>query len=120
MNRQCHDFKHLSPPARPRRPMAGLALSGLTAALVAACSTAPVTTSGPAVPPLERSDSPPPGAGNSATASQKKSYTVKRGGAFYKDDGPGDSPPDNLADIPDAMPRLEPLHRFANRPYAVF
>ena len=45
--------------------------------------------------------------------------TQKRGGAYYKDDGPGDEIPDNLDDIPDAQPRLEPLHRFANRPYVV-
>jgi rare lipoprotein A len=38
---------------------------------------------------------------------------------YYKDDGPGDSPPGNLDAIPDATPRLEPLNRFANRPYTV-
>jgi len=38
-------------------------------------------------------------------------------GAYYKDDGPGENPPANLASIPDAVPRAEPLHRFANRPY---
>ena len=38
---------------------------------------------------------------------------------YYKDDGPGDAPPANLDQIPDATPRLEPLHRFANRPYTV-
>ncbi len=38
---------------------------------------------------------------------------------YYKDDGPGDNPPANLDSIPDAMPRLEPLRRFANRPYTV-
>ena len=38
-------------------------------------------------------------------------------GAYYKDDGPGDNPPANLASIPDAVPRAEPPHRFANRPY---
>jgi rare lipoprotein A len=41
-------------------------------------------------------------------------------GAYYKDDGPGENPPPNLAAIPDAVPRAEPLHRFANRPYQVF
>ena len=41
-------------------------------------------------------------------------------GAFYKDDGPGANPPPDLAAIPDAVPRTEPLHRFANRPYQVF
>jgi rare lipoprotein A len=38
---------------------------------------------------------------------------------YYKDDGPGDNPPANLDSIPDATPRLEPLNRFANRPYTV-
>lgn len=43
----------------------------------------------------------------------------KKGG-YYKDDGPHANPPDNLASVPDATPRAEPLHRFANRPYEVF
>ena len=54
-------------------------------------------------------------------ASTRKSTVVqKRGGAYYKDDGPGDDIPDNLDELPDAEPRDEPLHRFANRPYVVF
>ena len=43
----------------------------------------------------------------------------KKGG-YYKDDGPGANAPSNLASVPDARPRTEPLHRFANRPYEVF
>lgn len=43
---------------------------------------------------------------------------VVRPGGYYKDDGPGDDPPPNLADVPDAQPRTEPLHRFANEPYS--
>ena len=43
-----------------------------------------------------------------------------RPGAYYQDDGPGANPPDNLDAIPDATPRVEALHRFANRPYTVF
>jgi len=39
---------------------------------------------------------------------------------YYKDDGPGESPPTNLDSIPDAQPRPEALHRSANRPYTVF
>jgi rare lipoprotein A len=38
---------------------------------------------------------------------------------YYKDDGPGANPPADLDALPDAVPRLEPLHRFANRPYTV-
>ena len=41
-------------------------------------------------------------------------------GKYYSDDGPPLSVPDNLAQIPDAVPRDEPFHRFANRPYTVF
>jgi rare lipoprotein A len=40
-------------------------------------------------------------------------------GKYYLDDGPGLSPPPNLDAVPDAVPRIEPLHRAANRPYAV-
>lgn len=42
------------------------------------------------------------------------------GGKYYLDDGPGANPPTDLDAIPDAVPRLEPLHRAANRPYEVF
>jgi rare lipoprotein A len=44
----------------------------------------------------------------------------KRPGGYYKDDGPGDSPPRNVEAIPDATPKAEPLHRSANSPYTVF
>jgi rare lipoprotein A len=40
--------------------------------------------------------------------------------AYYSDDGPSDSTPGDLALVPDAVPRDEPFHRFANRPYTVF
>ncbi|MDB5800707.1 MAG: lipoprotein [Rhodocyclales bacterium] len=43
--------------------------------------------------------------------------STSRKGGYYKDDGPGDNPPPDMASIPDAQPRPEPLHRFANRPY---
>lgn len=44
---------------------------------------------------------------------------AKKGGGYYLNDGPGDNPPADLDAIPDAEPRPEPLHRFANRPYTV-
>ena len=40
-------------------------------------------------------------------------------GRYYLDDGPGPNPPQNLESIPDAVVRLEPLHRAASRPYTV-
>lgn len=40
----------------------------------------------------------------------------KKGG-YYLDDGPGDNPPANIDEIPDAVPRVEPLITRANKPY---
>ena len=40
-------------------------------------------------------------------------------GKYYLDDGPAAVTPENLDEIPDAVPKVEPLHRFANRPYTV-
>lgn len=40
-------------------------------------------------------------------------------GGYYSDDGPHENPPEDLDRVPDAQPRLDPLHRFANRPYTV-
>jgi rare lipoprotein A len=42
-----------------------------------------------------------------------------KGGGYYLDDGPGANAPANLDSIPDAVPRVEPLHRGALRPYTV-
>ena len=44
---------------------------------------------------------------------------ASRPGGYYLDDGPGDNPPANLDSIPEAAPRLEPLHRGTSRPYVV-
>ncbi|MFN4147953.1 MAG: septal ring lytic transglycosylase RlpA family protein [Rhodocyclaceae bacterium] len=55
----------------------------------------------------------------SAPSFGEKKPVVTRQGGFYLDDGPLDHSID-LAAIPDAVPRPEPLHRFANRPYSVF
>ncbi len=41
----------------------------------------------------------------------------KRGGGFYQDDGPPRDVPRDLERVPDATPRIEPFHSFANRPY---
>ena len=42
-----------------------------------------------------------------------------KGGGYYKDDGPGANPPSNLDAIPDAVPKDEPTHRYANNAYKV-
>lgn len=79
--------------------------------LLAGCGSQPPRT-------IERDEAVAPPAA-AKPAPQKPQYTLKRGGGFYQDDGPGDSVPDNLDAIPDAQPRAEQLHRFANRPYSV-
>ena len=40
-----------------------------------------------------------------------------RQGGYYQSDGPPEREPADLASVPDAVPRVEPLHPFANRPY---
>ncbi len=53
-------------------------------------------------------------------SSTPKSSGSGGGGGYYLDDGPGSNPPHDLASVPDAVPRQEPLIRAANRPYSVF
>lgn len=40
-----------------------------------------------------------------------------KSGGYYLDDGPEAVLPPNLGDVTDAVPRAEPLHRYANRTY---
>jgi rare lipoprotein A len=83
------------------------------AVLLAGCAGAPPKApeqrrSAPAPAPAARSDLPAlPAAGSG------------RGG-YYKDDGPGENPPPNLRDVPDAEVKAEAPHKYANRPYEVF
>jgi rare lipoprotein A len=58
--------------------------------------------------------------GSAPPRDEGASSTPPRGGGYYKDDGPGDAIPPNLAEVPDAVPKREPLSRAANRPYEVF
>ena len=43
--------------------------------------------------------------------------TSPKPGGYYKDDGPHANPPANLDRVPDAVPKSEPLHKYANQPY---
>jgi rare lipoprotein A len=66
-----------------------------------------------------------PVAGDAGVKAQKPAAAMAppragRGGAYYQDDGPGDNPPADLDQIADAVPRVEPLARAANKPYTVF
>ena len=69
---------------------------------------------------VTRQEEPAPGPSQPQAVPDKGADKVATKGAYYKDDGPAPNPPPALAAIPDAVPRAEPLHRFANRPYQVF
>lgn len=43
--------------------------------------------------------------------------TAPKPGGYYQNDGPPERPPAELDDAADAVPRVEPLHPRANRPY---
>lgn len=55
------------------------------------------------------------------TTSQRKAdnggAVTSGGGGYLAGDGPGAGAPVDIDAIPDAVPRNEPLHRYANRPY---
>lgn len=70
----------------------------LLAALLTACGSAPKRGG------IERA----PGGGAPSS-----------GGGYYLDDGPGANAPADIAAIPDAVPKIEPLHRGTQRPYTV-
>jgi rare lipoprotein A len=72
--------------------------------ILSACASQPLS------PPVVR----PPGP--VAATAPPPSPPLKPGG-YYKDDGPGDHPPPNLDSVPDAVPKHEPLHPYANRVY---
>jgi rare lipoprotein A len=82
------------------RPIAALALATL---VLAACSS-----NRPRATQADGSRTP------SATG---MSNTAPSGGGYLPGDGPGANAPADLDAIPDAVPRSEALHRYANRPY---
>lgn len=91
--------------ARP--PALPLALSAVgLLVLLAGCSGTPIRQSGAAPSDRRPGTSTPAPVGSSG-----------RPGGYYLDDGPGDNAPADMASIPDAIPRLEPLARGPARPY---
>lgn len=87
----------------------------LAALLLAACGSAPRMDGDGATVTSPKASS----TAKSPTPTRKPNVTLKKGGGFYKDDGPADDIPDGLDDIPDAEPKWEPLHKPATRPYVV-
>ena len=91
-----------------------LAISFLILAALSGCASAPRQTS--SVPPFIK----PPSPVIQAETGKKPAPSPSKEGGYYLDDGPGDNPPANLDKIPDAVPKLEPLHPYANQPYMAF
>lgn len=92
--------------------MIRLLFAGAIVVLLSACGSTPEIVPDTTV---DRSKSTP----TTKTPTRKPGVVLKRGGGFYKDDGPGDDIPDGLDDVPDAEPKWEPLHKPAMRPYVV-
>jgi rare lipoprotein A len=55
----------------------------------------------------------------SAKPASSEIPAAQNSGKYYANDGPPEIAPEALEGTPDATPRAEPLHRFANRPYTV-
>jgi rare lipoprotein A len=84
-------------------------------ALLSACSNVPKNTEsrqGVAAPIVDLRNGGSPAQANKTTASTTAS------GAYLAGDGPGVDEPSNLDTIPDAVPKVELLHKYANRPYS--
>lgn len=87
--------------------------------MLVACSSVPLNDSRPAV----RSEAKP------VTKSTAKSQSPQsppvewepapQGTGYYLDDGPGELRPSNLADLPSAVPQVEPIAIPNTRPYTV-
>lgn len=58
----------------------------------------------------------------SGKVASKKAGKIKsqKGGGYYLDDGPMDEIPENLMEVPDAVPRVESIRAATARPYVVF
>lgn len=77
----------------------------LTTLMLAACGSTPQRK-------VETRDTPAPVEDHAVGAP-----AASTGGGYLTGDGPGANVPANLDAIPDAVPKNEPLHRYANRPY---
>ncbi|HYF60727.1 MAG TPA: septal ring lytic transglycosylase RlpA family protein [Burkholderiaceae bacterium] len=109
------------------RRAAAVAATGAIA-LLAGCGSVPLAPSagegGPVAPEPSAQGAPAegatPGARPGRPAARPPAAGRGRGGGYYLDDGPGDRPPADLDAVADAVPRAEPPHPSANRPYVVF
>src|SRR5450631_3703226 len=100
-----------------------ITLFTLVTATLAACAGAPQQNAKPA-PVVDLASGPSSNIPQMAKATKAESTAAsvptspeQTGGGYLSGDGPGADAPANLANIPDAVPKAEPLHRYANRPY---
>ncbi len=91
------------------------ALFLLAVLALSACSTAQKPGDRQAAAPIVDAASGP--SANAAPAAGTVAAVAGSGG-YLAGDGPGADAPANLDAIPDAVPKAEPLHRYANRPYS--
>ena len=61
----------------------------------------------------------PDGTPVQATSPTQTRPATPKGGGYYLNDGPGENPPANIDQIPDAVPRVEALRPANMRPYTV-
>ena len=105
-----------APDFAPGARSANVGLSLAVLALLAACGTTPQKPGNVHMPAPGKVKAP---VRQDPTLPALPAAGSGRGG-YYKDDGPGDNPPANLRDVPDAEVRNEPYSTRSNRPYVVF
>ena len=84
----------------------------LVCLILAACGgKAPVKNPPKTAPSSKSANTPAP------PSTPPADSTATKPGGYYLDDGPGDNPPQNIDNIPNAAPKKEPLLSRANKPY---
>lgn len=108
-------FNHVATRGRARAACRRLPLllTAVTALALVGCGTLPKQGGAPSAPVAHVPAKPQPGVPALPAAGSGR-------GGYYQDDGPGDNPPPNLDQVPDAQVRNDPLLPRSNRPYVVF
>lgn len=98
-----------------------IALLALATFTLAACATSPADKGAKsAAPVVDLASGPGSNAPQSVpepTVAATSAPEQTGSGGYLAGDGPGAEVPVNLDDTPDAIPKAEPLHRYANREY---
>ena len=92
-----------------------IAVLAFATVTLAACATSTNQKKAPA--PIVDLPARSGGASTAAALKPASAAAEQTGGGYLAGDGPGTDAPDNMDAIPDAVPKAEPLHRYANRPY---